>query len=159
MAKKLTKEITDTGVSIEFANGETLALQFADLSEDIKFRLMAHGASQKLGDASAGTETVEEAIAETKKVLERLIAGDWKSVRESSGSPKIGLLVEALARLTSRDIAECREVVEALDDETKKKLRAQPQLKAVMADIRAEREKAKAQEAGVGGVDFGALFG
>ena len=75
MAKKLTKEITDTGVSIEFANGETLALQFADLSEDIKFRLMAHGASQKLGDASAGTETVEEAIAETKKVLERLIAG------------------------------------------------------------------------------------
>jgi hypothetical protein len=145
MAKKLTKEITDTGVSIEFANGETLALQFADLSEDIKFRLMAHGASQKLGDASAGTE--------------RLIAGDWKSVRESSGSPKIGLLVEALARLTSRDIAECREVVESLDDETKKKLRAQPQLKAVMADIRAEREKAKAQEAGVGGVDFGALFG
>jgi len=157
MAKKLTKEVTDTGVSITFANDEVLSLNFDQLSDEIKLKLMAHGASQKLGDASAGTETVEEAIAETRKVLERLLAGDWKSVREGGAGPKIGLLVEALARLTQRDVGECRDVVEALDDETKKKLRAQPQLKAVMADIRAEREKAKAGEAGT--IDFGALFG
>jgi hypothetical protein len=158
MAKKLTKEVTETGVTITFANGEVLALNFDSLSDDIKFKLMGHGASQKLGDASAGTETVEEAIAETKKVLERLIAGDWKSVRESGASPKIGLLVEALARLTQRDVGECFAVVEGMDDETKKKLRAHPQLKAVMADIRAEREKAKARDAGVSATDFGALF-
>lgn len=158
MAKKLTKDVTETGVTITFANNEVLTLNFADLSEDIKFRLMGHGASQKLGDASAGTETVEEAIAETRKVLERLLSGDWKSIREGSAGPKIGLLVEALARLTQRDPGECHAVVEAMDDETKKKLRAHPQLKAVMADIRAEREKAKAAEAGVGGTDFGSLF-
>lgn len=157
MAKKLTKEVTETGVRITFANDATLELNFSDLSEEMKFRLMGHGASQKLGDASAGTETVDEAIAETKKVLERLLAGDWKSVRESGAGPKIGLLVEALARVTKKDPVECRDVVEQLDDDAKKKLRAHPAVKAAMADIRAERERAKLTEGG-GDFNIGGLF-
>lgn len=157
MAKKLTKEVTDAGVRITFTNGETLSLDFSALSDEMKAKLMGHGASQKLGDASAGAETVEEAIAETRKVLERLLAGDWKSVRESGAGPKIGLLVEALARVTQKDVGECRDVVEALDDEQKKKLRAHPAVKAAMADIRAERERAKLGDS-TDGVNLAGLF-
>jgi hypothetical protein len=156
MARKLTKELSETGITITFADARVIAVNYDDLSPNIHLRLMQHGLSQKLGDASAGAETVDEAYKETLKVAERLLANDWKSVREGTAAPKIGLLVEALARLTQRDMDECLSVVENMDDETKKKLRAHPQIKAVMADIRAEREKAKAAD--FTGTDFGALF-
>lgn len=159
MAKKLTKEFTDSSIVITFANGIALTVDFAQLSEDIKLQLMKHGLSQKLGDASAGTETVEEAISETQKVADRLIAGDWKSIREGSGAPKIGLLVEALARVTQKDVDDCRAVVEQLDDEQKKKLRAHPGVKAAMADIRAERERAKLGDGGGEGFNLNSIFG
>lgn len=149
MARKLNKTVTDTGINFTFTNGEVLSISFAELSDEIKFRLMQHGLSQKGGDASAGTETVDEAIAETRRVLDRLRAGDWKSVREATGgSPKIGLLVEALARVAGKSLTECRDVVEGLDDDKKKALRAHSAIKAAMADIRAERERAKADAEG-----------
>lgn len=156
MAKKLNKEFTETGLQVTFANGEVLSVAFSDLNDEIKDRLFQHGLSQKVGDASAGTETVEEAIAETKRVIARLVAGDWKSVREAGAGPKIGLLVEALARLTGRSVEDCRMVVDSLEDDKRKALRGHQQIKAVMADIRAEREKAKAKEEGE--VDFAKLF-
>ena len=160
MAKKLTKELSDEAISITFANGETLTLAYSELSEEIKFRLFQHGLSQKAGDASAGTETVEEAISETKRVLDRLRAGDWKSVREAAAGPKIGLLVEALMRLTGKSSEDCRMVVDSLDDDKRKALRAHQQIKAAMADIRAERERERAKASDGGGeVDLRKLFG
>ncbi len=156
MARKLDKEITTEGATITFKNGESLAVRFADLSDTIREKLLQHGLSQKLGDASAGCETVEEAIAETKRVIERLIAGDWRSVREATAGPRVGLLVEALVRITGKGTEECRDVVDGIDDDKRKALRAHPQIRAAMADIRAERERAKAGEAGP---SLASLFG
>ncbi len=147
MAKIATKRLdTDQGiVRFEFANGEVLEVNVAQLPESIRRQALLHGVSQKVGDAYAGAESAEEALEAARSVVERLMAGEWRTTRQGSGKPRSTMLAEALSRLTGRDVAECQERIAALDDAAVKALRKHPQIQAELAKIRAERLAAKAE--------------
>lgn len=160
MAKKLTKtvDVESQTVTLEFADGSKISSSLTEFSPEMITRLALHGLSQKKGDACASLDTVAECREAVEGIRSQLLSNDWSAKREGSGSPRIGLLVEALARITGRTIEECTEVVEALDDEQKKLVRADANVRKIMAQIRYERETAK-ESKGEGQVDLMALLG
>lgn len=143
--KKAKKEINGTNLIISFANDKQLVVAFAELPDDIKTQLAMHGLSQKVGDSYASAETVEDAVSAATRVAEDLKAGNWSVRRAGEGSPRTTLLAEALARLAGRSIEEAMEVLNDLSEEDQKKLRQDPGVKKVMAEIKLERA-AKAAE-------------
>lgn len=145
--KKASKTITETGVTIEFADGNTLATDVSELSDEIKHQLMLHGLSQKLGDSYAGAE-LGEAHELAASVYENLKSGQFKAQREGSGgTQRSSMLVEALSAATGKSADECREVVNAMTDEQKKGLRKHPDVAKELARISAERAAEKARKA------------
>jgi len=103
-AKKLTKSIDGTVVSITAIDGEKGEMTFdvAELSEDICQKLIAFGAASKLGDSAAGRAgtDAEEAI---QKVWEGLKAGEW-TIRQAA-MPKVSMtqVKDALAGMSEED--------------------------------------------------------
>jgi len=161
MAKKATKKVTETGVSIDFENGEALVVELEQLSEDIIRRLALHGMSQKLGDSYAGAEA-DEAFGLANGVAERLVAGDWAAVRASGGGvTRVSALVEALATVTGQEIEAALGVVKEMSDDQKKDLKKHPAIAAELARISAEKAAAKAAKAATAaeGADLSAIPG
>lgn len=157
-AKIAKKETTDTGVVVHFTDGEEVRVELDDLPAEIVHNLAKHGLAQKLGDSYAGEKELEVAKAKAKKVAERLVAGEWKAVREASGGGRITDLATALARVTGKDLAECVEVITGMDKEQKKALRGHPQVKLALKELAAERAREKAAAAGEA-PDLGTLLG
>lgn len=156
MGKKYSVETAATVLSMSFAEGETISVDVASLPENVRQFLMLHGLKQKLGDAMAGKE-VAEGRGHVERIVAALTAGDV-TVR-TPGSAKTSLLAEAIARATGQDVADVVESLEQLDDEQIKAVKAHPEVKVAMAEIKAEREKEKAQKAGVEGSSLASLFG
>jgi hypothetical protein len=147
MAKaKCTKQIREdlSGVDFTFADGTVLAVEVASLSKNILMNLVAHGISQKVGDSYAGDMPVEGAIEKATEVIKRLVEGDWKAVRISSGSAKNSLLAEAFAAASGRTVEECQAVLADMEEPQKKALRKHPQVALQIADIQAKRAAEKA---------------
>ena len=164
-----TKKVIDleTGtITISFPSSEgaeDIVVRAADLPEVNQMRSMFHGLSQKLGDATAGAE-VAECYDRVKAVADALMDPDgWGRVASAAG-PRTTQLAEALAAVTGKSIEEAAGVVNDLDEEQKKELRANSQIKAQLAQIKAAAaakaaEKA-AQEAASGEAsDLSAILG
>lgn len=159
MAKKLSKDYNaETGEFwFEFEDGTKIEGNLSDFSESIVKRLALHGIMQKGGDSTASKETLKEFVEAVTAVVTQLKAGEWSQKREGTGGPRIGLLVEALARCAGRTTEECLAVVEALSDDDKKALRQDASIRKMIAQIRFERENEKAAK-GEGQVDLQALM-
>jgi len=157
---KTTRE-DNTGIDFEFYDGATLAAELDALPEDILTRLALHGLSQKVGDSYAGEDAANcQTIAE--KTLEALVKGEW-STRSGGGGPKISQLAEALARATGQEVAACVATIAEMDDDTKKSIKAHPQIKALIATIKLEKATADAEKAAASAndesdMDLGALM-
>lgn len=158
--RKVSKDVTDTGVNFEFHDGATLEANLDSLSEDMVKKLAIHGLSQKIGDSYSGEDAANcQTIAET--TWKTLQEGNWSS-RTGSGGPRISMLAEALARVTGKEVQECVAKIAEMDDDTKKDLRAHPQIKAITAEIKlekakAEQEKAASEADAEGALDLSAL--
>ena len=171
MAKKASKTIQGNSVVFAFEDDqEPLVLDLTKLSPEIVQHLATHGGSQKVGDSYAGTETVADARAAATKVVEDLMAGNWKAVRASSGGVKTTLLVRALARVASEatgkevTLEDAKEVIAQLtaaDEEDEgsrmKGLRARKDIKAAQLVIQQE-DLAKKEDTGEE-ESLGAMFG
>ncbi len=156
--KKASTQEVEGGLAITFSSGDVLEAALAQLPDDIVGRLALHGLKQKLNDSHAGIASAAEAFKIATGVLGRLVAGDWKVVRE--GGSKITALAEAVSRVTGRDVAECISVVNELDKDSKSALRKRKDIKAALAQIAAERAEKAAQNAAEGDEgDLGQLFG
>ena len=153
---KCTKKVEGKTVVFAFANGKDLTFDPAIVSPEIVTALMLHGASQKIGDSFAGSESVEEAYADASEVLDQLYAGQWKAAR-AAGEPRTGLLVEALARISGKDVAMCKLAVETMTDDARKALRNDPRIKREIAKINFENAD-KAVDAETPEVDTTKLF-
>lgn len=146
-------------VTFKFADDTQLFFDLADVPEgsDADKALPVHGASQKIGDSYAGAESVAEAKIAATEQIALLVAGEWKAAR-AAGEPKIGLLIEALARVKpDKTLDECRGVVESMDADGKKVLRDDRRIKAAIDAIKAERSAALVDKS-TGGVDFDVLM-
>ena len=119
------------------------------LSDEIRDQAIYHGLLQKLGDSYAGADGPEEAISDFQAVESALASGSW-----ASRTPRVGLLIEALMRLTGVSLEDATHVVNeaAKADETLAEgakgavaaLRGDPRVKKMIARIKLEREEAAA---------------
>ena len=142
MAKKAEKTIDGDVITIKFLEtNEELAVNINDIPAEVISRLAMHGLSQKLGDSYAGAET-GEAFGRATGVASDLKDGNW-STRVAASGPRTTQLAEALAAATGKTLEEAAAKLETLDDDAKKGLRAHPQIKVELANIKAK----KAQEA------------
>lgn len=153
-AKKTVREDL-SGVDFEFAHGTVVAVNLEDFSEQTIANLVCHGLSQKLGDSYSGAESSEQAQTFLEKVLERLKAGEWTAAREGGGGRGVSQLVEALHRATGQPVEACNDLVQSMDDDQKKGLKEHSDIKAALAEIRAEKAaeaaaKARAEQAAGG---------
>ena len=151
---KVCKKLTaDRAVTFEFADDTSIVARVDDMDEAMVMRLAVHGLSQKIGDSYASASNVAEAVEKAQDTLDMLLAGDWSVGRESGG----GILVEALKRATGQDLEECARIIKGMDDAAKKELKKHPGVASKLADITAERAKAKADKLADKPVDVDAL--
>lgn len=130
-------------VTLDFSNGETRQFVVPDSLRD---KFIAHGAEQKLGDATAGLKSVDEMVSAVDSLIARLAGGEWNVRRESAGGfSGAGVVVKALAKVKGKSIAEVNAWVEATITEkgcTRQalyaNLRQHPALKPVIAELEAE---------------------
>lgn len=109
-AKAISTDIIEGKLFMLFGNGESLSVDPAALSEEVRTAAMLHGLKQKLGDAAAisrnpdtgRSASLDDKIAAVREVFDRITSpdGTWNKVRESGdGSGNGGLLFRALCNL------------------------------------------------------------
>lgn len=133
-----------------FGNGHTIKGNIKDFSHEIQRELLMHGLLQKVGDSYSGAKgDFAKAIESAQGVVDQLREGKWTAGRVAAErGPKIGELVEAVARLQKKPVAEVAAILEKADDGKRKALRSHPAVKAAIAAIRAEKAAAAAEKAG-----------
>lgn len=167
MAKKATTSIEGNVCTWEMADGTNVVGDLATFPEEIVKQLALHGLRQKGSDSYAGLKTVEEAAQAVGRVIEQLRSGEWTAARASGGgAPRTTLLAEALSRLAQASgkevsIEQAAETISQLPDDSdegisKKSLRADPAVKAMIATIKQERAAKELEE---NPSDVSALFG
>lgn len=150
------KSSEGTVVSFKFANAEVRSLDLSSLSDETKEALMVHGALQKIGDSYAGAAgDFGFAITNVEKIMANLEAGNFNAPRAAGeAKPKTGELAEALSAIQGTSVEEAAELVEAMDDDTRKAVRAHPAVKAKIAELRAAKAAAAAAKAAAEGKGF-----
>lgn len=140
----------DSGIAyFTFGNGTKLELDSNSLNEEMRKQLMLHGISQKVGDSFAGVKgNYAEGIQNAKDVIEQLLAGEWKAGRDDSARPRLAELAAAIARIKNVELDKATAAVEKATDEQRKSWRSNAKVKAVIAQLRAEKAAKALEEAG-----------
>ena len=132
------------------SNGDKVAFDLNDLSDEIVNQLALHGAKQLLGDSFSAKDT--EPAESTAKKWATLSAGDWSAKREGLG-PRISMLVEAVAQTsfgegkTLSEIATMIEKMAEADKKFKTNLGKNKDVAPILKRLRAERAAAAAAKA------------
>lgn len=143
----------DTAAQFLCADGTSIDIKLADLTDEIKHALMLHGLKQKVADAAAiprDTETGksasdEDKIAAMRAVAGRIVAGEWAARAGDGTAAPRGLLHKALERLYPNKSREAiAEFVAGLDKKAQSALRMDPRVAPIIAGLRAEASKASA---------------
>jgi len=143
--KKVSKAVSDTAVTFEFATGEVVEVSPKDFSGDIQKQLMLHGLSQKLGDSYSG-EDADKCHSIFTGVLVNLNEGNWSARAGGGGSPRISQLAEALALETGETVEKCVEILSAMDDDKKKAVRVHPAIQVQLSQIKLKKAAADAEK-------------
>jgi hypothetical protein len=147
VAKRVVDETNET-VTFEFSNGKTIVAKLAEVAA-MSVRLALHGLSQKIGDAFADSKgDADVAYGWATDVYGSLKNAVWSERGVGGGEEEAPTLVcMAIAEVHKRDVAKVNAAWPNLDKAVQKSFRENPQVKAVIARIRAEREAAKAAKA------------
>lgn len=121
--RKLLKTIDTSGgeasVRFDFVNGETRTFV---VPQSLLIQFAAHGASQKIGDETAGEDDVDDAILAVDNIVERLSRGEWGRERAAGdGFSGASVVIKALCQVTGKSVADVKAFLE-------KKLAATPGL-------------------------------
>jgi len=144
--------------SFTFADGTKVEGDLSDFPPGMLKQLALHGIMQKAGDSTASLKgNIEEGIKAINRVLDQLKKGEWGAKREpGEGGPRVTELVHAIAAVTGKTLSDVAGIVDEAEDEKKKAWRANPQVQAAIAKIRADKAAAKAAKAQAAG-EAGAL--
>lgn len=156
------KVIGSENVAFQFANGQVLRCNVADVPESIRDRLALAGIAHTIGDTYAGADgDASWAYDQARDRWDRMCAGEWTRRAQATG-PRIDMeaLAEALRRYMdrqgdARDVDACREVINSQSEESVKALH-KGRLSADYLEIMAERARERAEAAGDD--DLSALF-
>ena len=137
-------------LTLTFANGETLSVDYTTLNVDIAHAALLHGLKQKLVDAAAISRdpltgraaTIETKYHAVKEVFDRITApdGTWNKTREGGGAAG-GLLLQALIRMYDgrQTVEQLRTFLAGKSDAEKAALRKNSRIAAIIEEIKAER--------------------
>jgi hypothetical protein len=120
-------------------------------------RLALHGASQKIGDASAGAvnaskelgiSALDYAKQATRETIAQLYAGTWRT--NAGGGPRVNELAIAISRATGEPLDGDEgtvALVAAMDDATVKAWKKKPKVALELQKIALEKAQKKLEEA------------
>ena len=147
---QITAQIDGARLTLSFADGRELELDFWRLSDEVRQYAAMHGLKQKLVDAAAigrNPETGRSASIEDKyqavwTVYDRITRlGEWNAVRGEGGTGTGGLLFAALCRMYAgrKTEEELREWLSTKDKKAQAELRKNPKVAVIIEQIKAER--------------------
>jgi len=105
--QKLVKTSTideEAGVislQMDFANGETRTF---NMPASLILRFAAHGAEQKLGDATAGESDLSDAVLAVESLIKQLESGEWSAKREAGAFSGTSILIQALVEASGKTV-------------------------------------------------------
>ena len=140
--RKLLKETIIEGdsvaVRLDFRNGETRTWT---VPKDLVLRCAGHGAEQKLGDETAGTEDVDDMVLAVDELIARLNKGPdfWITKREGGGMAGTSVLLRALVEFSGRTSEQVKEFLSGKTQAEKLALRNSPKVKPIVERLEAEK--------------------
>lgn len=143
-----------TSVRFDFRNGKTRTYQ---LHDKLVWQFAAHGASQKIGDETAGEDDIDDMVLAVDEIIERLSGEnpEWTVKREGGGFSGVSILMRALMEHSGKDEATVKAFLKPKTHAEKMALRAHAPIAAIVK--RLEDEKA-AKAAGAAKVNAGELL-
>jgi len=102
--RKMLKEVdvngSDVSVRFDFRNGETRTFT---VPQELLGQFAGHGASQKIGDETAGTSDLDDIIVAVDAIIDRLSKGEWSAAREEGdGFSGASVVIKAIAEVTGK---------------------------------------------------------
>lgn len=136
-------------VRLDFRNGRTITFPIPDA---LSARFAAHGAEQKLGDATAGEDEPDDMVLAVEDLIERLNKNEWSAAREAGGMSGTSVLLQALVEFSGKTVETIKTFLKDKSQKDKMALRQSPQLKPIVDRIEAEKAAKDSN------VDAGALL-
>jgi hypothetical protein len=136
-----TSTITDEGVvscRLDFRNGETRDFT---IPSGLMARAAAHGIEQKLGDATAGEASDDDAVLAVDDLIKRLAIGEWNVTRAAGSFTGTSILIKALMEASGKTVEDIKAFLENKTQAEKLALRKTDKLRPIIE--RLESEKAK----------------
>lgn len=121
--RKMLKEVvlSDGGVSVrfDFRNGETRTFT---VPQELMAQFAGHGASQKIGDETAGVDDLEDMVVGVDTIIERLAKGEWSATREEGdGFSGASVVIKAIAEASGKTADQVKAFLQAKLDGAKAK--------------------------------------
>jgi len=121
--RKMLKEATVDGntvsVRFDFRNGETRTFT---VPPELLGQFAAHGASQKIGDETAGVSDLDDMVVGVDTIIERLSKGEWAAAREEGdGFSGASVVIKAIAEVTGKTAEQVKVFLQSKLDQAKAK--------------------------------------
>lgn len=155
--RKMLKEViigeegTYPQVRFDFRNGKVRTFTVDKLIS----QFAAHGASQKIGDETAGEDDVDDMVLAVDEIIERLNGGEWAVKREGGGFAGVSILMRALMEHSGKDEATVKAFLKPKSHAEKMALRTHAPIKVIVERLEAEKA---AKAAGAAKVNAGELL-
>lgn len=121
--KRLLKEVIIDGsnvqVRFDFRNGQTRTFT---LSQANLYQLAGHGASQKIGDETAGEEDLDDMVIAVDDMIARLERGEWTATRATGdGFSGASVVIKAICEVTGKSVQYVKDFLQSKLDAAKAK--------------------------------------
>lgn len=119
--KRLSKEViidgTNVQVRFDFRNGQTRTFT---LSSANLYQLAGHGASQKIGDETAGEEDLDDMVIAVDDMIARLERGEWTATRAAGdGFSGASVVIKAICEVTGKSVQYVKDFLQSKLDAAK----------------------------------------
>lgn len=140
----------------DFRNGE---VRYFTIPSTLLTKFAAHGAEQKIGDATAGVQDLDDMVLEIDGLIDQLNGGEWGRAREKGdGLAGASILFKALLEVSGKPAEEIRAFLGALSQKQKVALRSTDKLKPVIERLEAEKAAKASKKEGADAVDTESLL-
>lgn len=123
-------------VRLDFVNGKTILFPLPPV---LLPKFAAHGAEQKLGDETAGTQDVDDMYEDVQQLIAALNEGNWSPGRQGSGFSGISLLIKALVEVTGKTEDQIKAWIKDRKPAEKAALKNSAKVKPVYDRLEAEK--------------------
>lgn len=118
MVKNVVEKDGRLAVQFDFRNGQTRL--FILTGSPLMHQFAAHGASQKIGDETAGVEELDDMILAVDDIIARLSAGEWGATRAAGdGFAGASVVIRALVEVTGKSVEHIKAFLQKKLDDAK----------------------------------------